>query len=65
MGGVPDDFAACYQAHSAIARVAEGVVVGSALIDQIANAQSADQAVSGVLKLCAELSEGVRKARVS
>jgi tryptophan synthase alpha chain len=50
---------------AAIARVAEGVVVGSALIDQIANAQSADQAVSGVLKLCAELSEGVRKARVS
>jgi len=50
---------------AAIARVADGVVVGSALIDQIANAQSPDQAVSGVLKLCSALSEGVRKARVS
>jgi tryptophan synthase alpha chain len=50
---------------AAIARVADGVVVGSALIDQIANAQSPEQAVSGVLKLCSDLSEGVRKARVA
>ncbi|RJG12691.1 tryptophan synthase subunit alpha [Pseudomonas cavernicola] len=50
--------------HAAtIARLADGVVVGSALIDQIANAESPEQAVQDVLKLCAELAEGVRKAR--
>ncbi|MFK3974175.1 tryptophan synthase subunit alpha [Pseudomonas sp. NPDC087358] len=48
---------------AAIARVADGVVVGSALIDQIASAETAEQAVSGVLKLCSALSEGVRGAR--
>ncbi len=51
--------------HAAtIARLAEGVVVGSALIDQIANATSDEQAVDGVLSLCAALAEGVRGARV-
>ena len=51
--------------HAAtIARLAEGVVVGSALIDQIANASSHEQAVDGVLSLCAALAEGVRGARV-
>jgi tryptophan synthase alpha chain len=51
--------------HAAtIARLAEGVVVGSALIDQIANASSHEQAVGGVLSLCAALAEGVRGARV-
>ncbi|MEA1604764.1 tryptophan synthase subunit alpha [Pseudomonas spirodelae] len=51
--------------HAAtIARLAEGVVVGSALIDQIANASSNEQAVEGVLSLCAALAEGVRGARV-
>lgn len=50
---------------AAIARVADGVVVGSALIDHIANAESPDQAVSSVLKLCSELSHGVRNARAS
>jgi tryptophan synthase alpha chain len=50
---------------AAIARLADGVVVGSALIDHIASAESAEQAVDGVLSLCAALSEGVRKARVS
>lgn len=51
--------------HAAtIARLAEGVVVGSALIDQIANASSNEQAVDGVLSLCAALAEGVRGARV-
>ena len=51
--------------HAAtIARLAEGVVVGSALIDQIANASSDEQAVDGVLSLCAALAEGVRVARV-
>lgn len=50
--------------HAAtIARLAEGVVVGSALIDQIANASSNEQAVDGVLSLCEALAEGVRGAR--
>ena len=43
--------------------LAEGVVVGSALIDQIANAKSSEQAVEGVLGLCREISAGVRGAR--
>jgi len=50
--------------HAAtIARLADGVVVGSALIDQIANAGNADAAVQGVLNLCSQLAEGVRSAR--
>ncbi|MGY3170642.1 tryptophan synthase alpha chain [Pseudomonas sp. TE12234] len=48
-----------------IARLADGVVVGSALIDHIANATTSEQAVDGVLSLCSALAEGVRKARVS
>jgi tryptophan synthase alpha chain len=39
------------------------VVVGSALIDHIANASNDQQAIDGVLGLCAALSEGVRNAR--
>jgi tryptophan synthase alpha chain len=50
---------------AAIARLADGVVVGSALVDKIATASDSEQAVKNVLQLCAELSEGVRKARVS
>ncbi|MDO9321269.1 MAG: tryptophan synthase subunit alpha [Pseudomonas sp.] len=51
--------------HAAtIARLADGVVVGSALIDQIANAASPQQAIDGVLGLCRELAEGVRGARL-
>ncbi len=46
-----------------IARLAEGVVVGSALIDQIASAASSEDAINGVLGLCRELSAGVRGAR--
>ncbi|MFP6848293.1 MAG: tryptophan synthase subunit alpha [Pseudomonas sp.] len=50
--------------HAAtIARLAEGVVVGSALIDQIASATSDEQAIDGVLSLCSALAEGVRSAR--
>jgi tryptophan synthase alpha chain len=50
--------------HAAeVARLADGVVVGSALVDQIANAQNDQQAVEGVLGLCRELAEGVRGAR--
>ena len=50
--------------HAAdVARRADGVVVGSALVDQIAKAESPAQAVDGVLSLCAQLAEGVRGAR--
>ncbi|MGC4009710.1 MAG: tryptophan synthase subunit alpha [Pseudomonas sp.] len=50
--------------HAAsIARLADGVVVGSALIDKIAEAGSSADAVQGVLGLCRQLAEGVRNAR--
>ena len=50
--------------HAAeVARRADGVVVGSALVDQIANAASPQQAIDGVLALCSQLAEGVRSAR--
>ncbi|MFZ6047943.1 tryptophan synthase subunit alpha [Pseudomonas sp. CR3202] len=50
--------------HAAnVARLADGVVVGSALVDQIAKAESPEQAVNGVLSLCKTLAEGVRGAR--
>ncbi|MEG7358973.1 tryptophan synthase subunit alpha [Pseudomonas citronellolis] len=50
--------------HAAsVARLADGVVVGSALVDKIANAGSSADAVQGVLGLCRGLAEGVRKAR--
>jgi tryptophan synthase alpha chain len=50
--------------HAAeVAKRAEGAVVGSALIDKIAEAQSPQQAVDGVLGLCRELADGVRGAR--
>lgn len=48
---------------AAIARLTEGVVVGSALIDQIAGAKSPEDAVEGVLGLCRQISAGVRGAR--
>ncbi|UQY36916.1 tryptophan synthase subunit alpha [Pseudomonas fulva] len=50
--------------HAAtIARLADGVVVGSALIDHIAKADNDGQAIDGVLALCSQLAEGVRSAR--
>ena len=50
--------------HAAdVARRAEGVVVGSALVDQIATAATPQQAIDGVLGLCRQLAEGVRAAR--
>ena len=50
--------------HAAnVARLADGVVVGSALVDQIAKAQSRMDAIDGVLNLCSQLAEGVRSAR--
>lgn len=48
---------------AAIARLADGVVVGSALIDHIANAKSAREAITGVLTHCRQLAEGIRNAR--
>ena len=50
---------------AAIARLADGVVVGSALIDHIANATTSEQAIDGVLSLCSALSQGVRNARTA
>ncbi len=50
--------------HAAdVARCAEGVVVGSALVDQIAKADNPQQAIEGVLSLCVQLAEGVHSAR--
>ncbi|MHB0818002.1 tryptophan synthase subunit alpha [Stutzerimonas stutzeri] len=48
---------------AAIARLADGVVVGSALIDHIARASSSEEAVAGVLSHCRELAAGIRNAR--
>lgn len=48
-----------------IARLAEGVVVGSALVDKIAKATSPNQAIDDVLSLCSALASGVRSARVN
>lgn len=48
---------------AAIARLADGVVVGSALIDKIAKADSWQQAKDDVLALCRSLADGVRNAR--
>jgi tryptophan synthase alpha chain len=50
---------------AAIARLADGVVVGSALVDKIARAQHHEQAIDDVLTLCAELARGVSQARLS
>ncbi|MCM2330800.1 MAG: tryptophan synthase subunit alpha [Pseudomonas sagittaria] len=50
--------------HAAeVAKRADGAVVGSALIDKIAKAETPAEAISGVLGLCRELAEGVRRAR--
>src|SRR5690606_24407023 len=50
--------------HAAdVARRADGVVVGSALVDRIAKAATPQQAVQDVLGLCRELADGVRGAR--
>lgn len=50
--------------HAAnVARLADGVVVGSALVERIAQASDSRQAISDVLTLCRELADGVRGAR--
>ena len=50
---------------AAIARIADGVVVGSALVEVIAKCEETGQdAVSGVLGLVSELSAAVRHARI-
>ncbi len=46
-----------------IARVADGVVVGSALVQKIADAGTGEQAKADVLGLCGELAQAVRSAR--
>jgi len=43
-----------------IAKIADGAVVGTALIDRIAAAKSKDEAVASTLELAAELSAGIR-----
>lgn len=48
---------------STIAKFADGVVVGSALVDKIEHAETPQQAIDGVLKLCSELALGVKEAR--
>ena len=51
--------------HAAnVARLADGVVVGSALVDKINAAQTPEQAIADVLAQCREISEGVRGARL-
>jgi len=51
--------------HAAsIAQRADGVVVGSALVDKITHASSPDAAIQGVLGLCRELAAGVQDARL-
>ncbi|MCK9237281.1 MAG: tryptophan synthase subunit alpha [Thiopseudomonas sp.] len=51
--------------HAAnVARLAEGVVVGSALVDKINQAATPEQAVADVLAQCREISTGVRGARL-
>ena len=50
--------------HAAeVAKRADGAVVGSALVDRIAKAESKEQAVNDVLALCREIAEGVHGAR--
>jgi len=46
-----------------MAQLADGVVVGSALVEKIASAASPQQAVTDVLTLCRELAAAVRGAR--
>ena len=48
---------------AAVARVADAAVVGSALVERVANAASPAEAVSGVHRLVGELADGVRGAR--
>ncbi|MBF0676786.1 MULTISPECIES: tryptophan synthase subunit alpha [unclassified Pseudomonas] len=50
--------------HAAeVAKRADGAVVGSALVDRIAKAESKEQAVNDVLALCREIADGVHNAR--
>lgn len=46
-----------------VAALAEGVVVGSALVNQIEQASSNEQAISNVLALCHELSDAVKRVK--
>lgn len=51
------------QAES-IAKIAEGVVVGSALVSKIEQAKNTQLAIDSVLTLCKELSTAVKRARL-
>lgn len=44
-----------------IAKLADGVVVGSALVNQIEQAKNKEQAINAVLKLCNELSTAIKQ----
>lgn len=46
-----------------VARLTDGVVVGSAFVNQIELASSSEQAIKDVVTLCQELSNSVKKAR--
>lgn len=46
---------------SAVAKLADGVVVGSALVNQIEQANTSEQAINSVLKLCRELAAGIKR----
>lgn len=48
---------------AAVARCADAAVVGSALVQKVTDAETADQAVDGVLDLVKQLADGVRNAR--
>lgn len=48
---------------STIAKLADGVVVGSALVNKIEQANTDEQAINSVLMLCNELSIAIKQAR--
>lgn len=49
---------------ASVAKLSEGVVVGSALVSKIEQANDSSQAVTSVLAFCKALSESVKKARL-
>ena len=44
-----------------VAAFADGVIVGSAFVRRLLEAQGSDQGISGIRELTSELSEGVRR----
>jgi tryptophan synthase alpha chain len=47
-----------------VARFADGVIVGSALVRRLLDAPDVDTGIAELGKLCAELADGVRRASV-